>query len=343
MRAAVPRGVAGLARGVAVRHGAFHAHSDAGCPARGGPHRMSQLIPVTEYGPLDGGNFEYHCAEGGLLIHLLSDVGRKRRNNEDSCIVCLPKDAALAESHGRLFAVADGMGGASAGEYASRMALQILVRTYFNSPCESVPLALKAALETANGRLFEEAELNPVYAGMGTTVSAAVLLGDWLYIAHVGDSRLYVLRDRAGMHQITLDHSLVEEQVRSGLISAAEARNHSLKNLITRAVGIKENVKVDLYSVHLQAGDTVLICSDGLTNMVTDADIANCLSNGNLASGIRDIVERAMMAGGTDNTTAACVRVMEPLARAAYQPGAEEVKISPSGVFGRLKRLLGRN
>jgi protein phosphatase len=177
---------------------------------------------------------------------------------------------------------------------------------------------------------------------MGTTVSAAVLLGDWIYIAHVGDSRLYVLRERSGIHQITLDHSLVEEQVRSGLISPAEARNHSLKNLITRAVGIKENVKVDLYAVQLGQGDTVLICSDGLTNMVTDAEITGCLANGNLASGIRDMVERAMMAGGTDNTTAVCIRVMDPLPRVPYHLGAEEVKISSSGVFGRLKRLLGR-
>lgn len=301
---------------------------------------MSNLIPTTEYGPLDGGNFEYSWSGKGVEIHLLSDVGRKRRNNEDSCILCAPQDADVLDSHGLLFAVADGMGGASAGEYASRMALQVLVRTYFNTPCESAPLALQDALEAANGRLFEEAELNPVYAGMGTTVCAAVLLGDWVYIAHVGDSRLYLLRERSGIHQITLDHSLVEEQVRSGLISPAEARNHSLKNLITRAVGIKETVKVDLYALHVQQGDTLLICSDGLTNMVTDLEIAACLSNGNLVTGTRDVVERALMAGGTDNTTAITLRVTAPPARTTYQDGAEEVRIATSGFFSRLKRFF---
>jgi protein phosphatase len=301
---------------------------------------MSSLIPLTEYGPLDGGNFEYHWSGRGVDIHLLSDVGRKRRNNEDSCILCAPQKEDVASSHGVLFAVADGMGGASAGEYASRMALQVLVRTYFNNDCESAPLALQEALQIANGRLFEEAELNPVYAGMGTTVCAAVLLGDWVYIAHVGDSRLYLLRERSGIHQVTLDHSLVEEQVRSGLISPAEARNHSLKNLITRAVGIKETVKVDLYALHVQQGDTLLICSDGLTNMITDPEIASCLANGNLVEGTRNMVERALMAGGTDNTTAITLRLNETPPRSIFQDGAEEVRIASSGFFGRLKRLF---
>ena len=117
---------------------------------------------------------------------------------------------------------------------------------------------------------------------MGTTVSAVILIGDWAYVAHVGDSRVYLLRERSGVHQITRDHSLVAEQVRSGLISDAEARNHSLRNLITRAVGIKENVKIDLFAVRLRRGDTLLLCSDGLCSTVPDAEMGQHLATGDL-------------------------------------------------------------
>ena len=258
-----------------------------------------------------------------------TDTGRVRKGNED---------AFLAVDG--LFAVADGMGGASAGEYASRMALHTLNSAYFKGPAQPIPTALRAAVESANEKIFEESENNPEYSGMGTTVSAVVVQGDWAYIAQVGDSRVYLLRERSGIHQLTHDHSLVAEQVRSGLISEEEARNHALKNLITRAVGIKESVRVDLFAIHLKPQDTLLICSDGLCNMVSDSDIAAALALGDLKYCTRKLVEQALEGGGIDNITAVTLRVTSPPPRREMQPGAEEVELSSTGLLGRLRKLF---
>ena len=275
-----------------------------------------------------------------MQVHLLSDVGKRRKNNEDSCLFCAPQENDCRYTHGMLCAVADGMGGASAGEYASRMALQVLAKTYFDNPADNIPTALHRALETANLQVFEEAEINPIYSGMGTTVSALVIHGDWAYIVQVGDSRVYLLRERSGIHQLTEDHSLVAEQVRNGLISEAEARTHSLKNLITRAVGIKESVKIDSFAVQLRRGDTLLLCSDGLSNLVTDEEIAQLLSHGDLNIGTRQLIEHALDGGGTDNITALTVRITETLRSTQQQQGAKEVNISASGFFQKLRSLF---
>lgn len=298
------------------------------------------LIPRTEYGPLDGRNFEHGWRGPYLQSHLLSDVGKKREKNEDSCIMCVPEPAELASDRGMLFAVADGMGGASAGEHASRMALHLLCNTYFKGQPQPVPIGMRTAVEAANEKIFEESEENPEYSGMGTTVSAVVVLGDWAYIAQVGDSRVYLLRERSGIHQLTHDHSLVAEQVRSGLISEEEARNHALKNLITRAVGIKETVRVDLFAVHLKLQDTLLLCSDGLCNMVSDSEIAAALALGDLKYCTRKLVEQALEAGGTDNITAVTLRVTGPPPKRDLHQGAEEVELNATGLLGRLRKLF---
>lgn len=271
---------------------------------------------------------------------MLSDVGKKREKNEDSCLLCIPEPASLADERGLLFAVADGMGGASAGEHASRMALHTMSTTYFRGPAQPVPMGMRTAVETANELIFEESENNPEYSGMGTTVSSIVVLGDWAYIAQVGDSRVYLLRERSGIHQLTHDHSLVAEQVRSGLISEEEARNHALKNLITRAVGIKDTVRVDLFAVQLRPEDTLLLCSDGLCNMVSDSEIAAALALGDLKYCTRKLVEQALEGGGTDNITAVTLRVTGTPPRREMQQGAEEIELSGSGLLGRLRRLF---
>lgn len=301
---------------------------------------MSDLRPITEYGPLDGGNYEFGWQGEQIQMHLLSDVGKKREKNEDSCLMCIPEPRGLAEKRGLMIAVADGMGGASAGEYASRMALQQLREDYFANHDDPIPKALESALVHANDKVFEEAEVNPVYSGMGTTVSACILMGGWLYIAQVGDSRVYLLREHLGIHQLTNDHSLVAEQVRHGLISEEEARNHSLKNLITRAVGIKESVSVDLYKVQLEHHDTVLICSDGLSNMVSDEEMARTLSMVDLRAGTRSIVDQALEAGGTDNITALTIRMLGVPKATASESGGEMIEPGQTGIFGRLRRLF---
>lgn len=296
-------------------------------------------IPMTEYGPTEGGNFEYSWQGEYLQAFLISDVGKKRKNNEDACLLCVPEDAALAGRRGLLFAVGDGMGGASAGEFASRMALRQTNNAYYLSDTPSAPDALREAVESANLKVFEESELNPLLSGMGTTVSALVARGEWTYIAHVGDSRVYLLRGMR-LYQITHDHSLVAEQMRCGLLTEEEARNHSMKNLITRAVGIKNEVKVDMYAMHIQRGDTILICSDGLSNMVPDAQIAAALAGNDLKKAAAILIDEALDEGGADNITAALLRVADRPPKCDLEEGADEVQFPTPGIITKLRRFF---
>lgn len=297
-------------------------------------------IPLTLSGPADGMNCEHEWAGECLGAHLISDVGKKREHNEDSCILCVPEDPALCQEHGLLFAVADGMGGASAGERASRLALEIIAGEYYTGPAGTIPNQLREAIETANLSVFEEAAANVDRHGMGTTVSAMVIRGTCAYIAQVGDSRVYVERDKAGLLQITRDHSLVAEQVRNGFISEEEAQSHSLKNLITRAVGIKNNVKVDLFAFHIEQGDTFLICSDGLCGLVGDKEIVSILQMENLQGAARTLVGRALDEGGSDNITALLVRVVEAPSDDKVDAGAEEVSFPHRNLLYRFWKSL---
>ncbi|GMW00467.1 MAG: hypothetical protein AMXMBFR84_16040 [Candidatus Hydrogenedentota bacterium] len=298
-------------------------------------------ISLTQAGPESGGNFEFHWAGDYIECHLLSDVGKKRGHNEDGCVVCAPEESRIATDKGYLFAVADGMGGVSGGEFASRLALQTLIDEYYSRQTSSIPIRLKEAVEQANRRIFEEAENHPEYYGMGTTISALLVHGENAYIAQVGDSRVYLLRPDSAIWQITDDHSLVAEQVRNGYISEEEARNHSLKNLITRAVGTKEAVKVDLFTTKLRKGDRLLICSDGLSNVVDDAQMTKSLSGNSLQGGARMLVGRALEAGGPDNITAVVLEVTNLPPKTRLNEGATAVSGVSTGFFGKFRKLFG--
>lgn len=302
---------------------------------------LHEYIPMTESGPHESGRYEFAWQGRFLRAFFTSDVGLKRKNNEDSCLLCIPEDAALAGRRGFLFAVADGMGGASAGEFASRMALRHTVAAYYKSDARHTPDALRAAVEDANLKVFEESEINPLLSGMGTTISVLVILGEWAYIAHVGDSRVYLLRNGGPLCQVTHDHSLVAEQMRCGLLTEEEARNHSLKNLITRAIGIKSEVKVDLYAVHVQKGDHFVMCSDGLSNMVKDEDIGLAMHKSDLCDAGRVLVETALDEGGSDNITAALLNVIDRPPKSELEPGIEEFPVPASGIMTRIRRIFG--
>lgn len=312
-----------------------------GAEGRRAENRETVPMTVTRCGPDAGGNFEFHWSNGYLDAHYISDVGRKRQHNEDACIFCAPEDLRAAVDRGVLFAIADGMGGASAGERASHLALKIIGEEFYSGENGVLPERLRNAIERANARVFTEAEDNPAYHGMGTTISALLVAKDCAYIGQVGDSRVYISRNGLALHQVTEDHSLVAEQLRSGLINEEEARNHSMKNLITRAVGIKEAVQVDLYSLQLKKGDTLLICSDGLSNLVDDEDIADSLRMDNLQAAARVLVGKALEAGGSDNISVALVRVMQTLPHAELQEGGEVVTLSAGSLLKRLRRRLG--
>lgn len=297
-------------------------------------------IPFTKGGPDHGADFEYHWKGPYLEAHFLSDVGKKRDHNEDSCLLCAPEDQQLVRTRGVLFAVADGMGGASAGEFASKLALQCFSEQLFSGPDGDLPEKLRQAVEYANEQVHEEAEGNPDYYGMGTTLSAMTVVGNCAYIAHVGDSRIYIYRNGMKLYQVTSDHSLVAEQLRGGFITEEEARHHSMKNLITRAIGIKDTVKTDLLGFYIQQGDTILICSDGLSNMVKDAEIQASLNVESLNGAARVLVGRALENGGTDNISVGVIRVTDHPPSETLAPGVVEAVVPKPGFLGRLKRLM---
>ncbi|HDP33748.1 MAG TPA: Stp1/IreP family PP2C-type Ser/Thr phosphatase [Candidatus Hydrogenedentes bacterium] len=297
--------------------------------------------PEARLGPLDGHNFETAWSGPFLDIQVITDVGKKRQNNEDSCLLFVPESESMRDSRGVLVAVADGMGGASAGEYASRTALQCLVKKFYDKNLHTlVPNALKLSVECANEYVFDEAEANPDYAGMGTTISALTILGNWAYMAQVGDSRIYLKRASQPLKQLTNDHSLVAEQIRSGLINEEDARNHTLKNLITRAVGIKEDINVDLFALQLQVGDVLLLCSDGLSNMVSPEDINLYLETNDVQQAARDLVQHALAAGGVDNITVIVVRLTAPPPITNYQQGAKTISFEQPGLLTRLRSIF---
>jgi PPM family protein phosphatase len=219
----------------------------------------------------------------------VSDPGRRRRRNEDAYVVQPP-----------LFAVADGMGGAQAGEIASRIAASVLR----DARAESGKDAVSELIQEANRRVYEAAAGDEARAGMGTTMTAALVEGGTVRIGHVGDSRAYRVRDGV-LEQLTEDHSLVAELVRSGRLSPEEAGVHPQRSVITRVLGTDPEVDVDTFEVEAQPGDVFMICSDGLTSMVDDRTILDVVeqSRADLGQTARGLVDAANRGGGEDNIT----------------------------------------
>ena len=209
-----------------------------------------------------------------------------------------------------LFVVADGMGGHQAGDYASKCTVEVMIKEIAKSEGEDIERVLVKAIKAANREIIKEASGDEHLKGMGTTVVAATVKEQMLYFANVGDSRLYLINDK--IRQLSKDHSLVEEMVRLGGIKAEEARNHPDKNIITRAIGVKENVEPDIYEYRLKKGDIILMCTDGLSNMVEDEDMFNIVKGSrDVVEAVQMLIEKANSNGGRDNIG---VIVAEPLA-----------------------------
>lgn len=245
-----------------------------------------------------------------------TDVGLKREDNEDSFLV----EPSLG-----LFMVADGMGGHAGGGTASRMAVSqvrdailaarrgggIFDRSAAEVESSRVFDFLAGVISATSARIFEESNRRPELSGMGTTLTLLLIHGRRGYVAHVGDSRLYRLRDGA-FQQITEDHSLVNEQVKAGFITAVEAQQSRFRNIITRSVGFESEVTPDTLSLELQDGDVFLLCSDGLSGMVGDERMEAELRAGRLADSPARMIGLAKRNGGDDNITLAVVRVRLP-------------------------------
>lgn len=231
----------------------------------------------------------------------ITDVGLVRQGNEDSLCVC--GDIGL-------FAVADGMGGHQAGEVASQVALQIIEKEVRDNLAAGEPGPVLAnAFEQANRHVYQLSSGHAELRGMGTTVTACLIAGERLIIAHVGDSRLYLLRDRQ-ISQITEDHSLVQELVRQGGITEAEALTHPQRNVLTKALGTSPLVEVDLVTVNHQSQDRFLICSDGLSNQINPEELKTILAGyPDLTVCLRTLLNLALERGGNDNITMILVEI----------------------------------
>lgn len=241
----------------------------------------------------------------------MTDIGRKREINQDYVFATDEMIGNLPN----LLVVADGMGGHRAGDFASRFTVEVLAEEVQNSKETHPEQILGNAIQTANERLMEEAAKDSRLEGMGTTLVAATILDHVLYFANVGDSRLYLINKE--IRQLSKDHSMVEEMVRLGGLTEEEAKHHPDKNIITRAMGVKDKVEPDFFEYRLKGGDTILMCSDGLTNMVDDDEIFQIVKSArDIVEAVETLIQRANENGGSDN-----------IGIVLAQPYADEVSI----------------
>jgi serine/threonine protein phosphatase PrpC len=243
----------------------------------------------------------------------LTDVGQTRKHNEDCAAIKIPGHELL-RTKGALYLVADGMGGYQAGEVASQRAAEEIIDTYYADPHTDIAASLNRAMRKANATVHETAQSDLHLVGMGTTAVVAAVRGPEVHVANVGDSRAYLLR-RGKLTQITHDHSFVQDQVDAGIITPEQARTHQQRNVITRALGHKPQVEVDTFEGQLEVGDTLLLCSDGLTGPLRDEEVAAILQQHTPHEAIVHLIGRANQRGGPDNISVVLVQALP------YQPG----------------------
>ena len=235
----------------------------------------------------------------------ITDIGEKRTVNQDY-VFCEENAIGTLPN---LFIVADGMGGHKAGDYASRFCVEYFTQRIKEDECASPIAVIEAAIKDTNDTLRSVASEQSELEGMGTTFVAATIFDKILYVANVGDSRLYVIGKE--MKQITEDHSLVEAMVKTGELDRDEARVHPNRNIITRAIGANATVEPDFFEVNLEEGNIVLMCSDGLTNMLEDKTIENIIreNTDHLENAAETLVKRANENGGKDNISIIIIKV----------------------------------
>lgn len=233
-----------------------------------------------------------------MRVYFATDVGQKRKMNQDFVFVSESPVGSLPN----LFVVADGMGGHNAGDFASSHAVQTLVEEIRKDTDYNPVKIIRHAIEAANTEILLQAQTSEEYQGMGTTMVVATIVGHYVYVANVGDSRLYLI-DEQSIRQVTHDHSLVQEMVRLGELKVEDARNHPDKNIITRAIGAERTVDIDFFDMKLEPGCFILMCSDGLSNMVEDQKLGEIISQPamNLEERGDLLLREANQNGGKDN------------------------------------------
>lgn len=241
-----------------------------------------------------------------MKYYAMTDVGRRREVNQDYVYATDQPVGPFPN----LLVVADGMGGHKAGDFASKYTVEVVRQELAASKKGKPEAILKKVIQVANQKLIEAASRDVKLEGMGTTLVAATVIGNTLHFANIGDSRLYLINDN--IRQLSKDHSLVEEMVRLGGIKAEDARNHPDKNIITRAMGVKSEAEADFYEFRIKRGDVILMCTDGLSNMVED-DVMFGLVKGSrdIVEAVQMLIDRANGNGGRDNIG---VVLAEPIA-----------------------------
>jgi serine/threonine protein phosphatase PrpC len=245
-----------------------------------------------------------------LRAVLRTDVGLVRSENQDFGMYTTASEEQSSHTGGRLLIVADGMGGHRGGATASRLAAETVKAQYLGSETADVPQALKESLIRANARIYSEAQANPELRGMGTTTSVLAVRGEQGWIAHVGDSRIYRVRDNE-IEQLTDDHSLVATMVREGLLTSAEAETHPRRNVLQRSMGVSEDVEVDVVGpIELRTGDTFILCSDGLHGLVKEPELKE-IALKPIEVAADEFLRKALERGAPDNVTVIVARVEE--------------------------------
>jgi len=261
-----------------------------------------------------------------ISVGAQTDLGRVRENNEDKFVFVEPEETELLAIKGSFYAVADGMGGHASGQIASELALKTIVKTYYADPSDDVPESLKAAFHAANQFINDTAQTVPERNGMGTTCTSVALRDDDLYCVHVGDSRCYLVRD-GEITQFSEDHSWVAEQVKRGALTEQEAEMSPFRNVITRSLGASPELEVDVYQDIVKQDDILVLCSDGLSGYVTNAQILEFVSSWSPSMAALKLIDSANESGGGDNITVVVIAVRD---------------VQKAKDRSRLKRLLGK-
>lgn len=244
-----------------------------------------------------------------LRAALRSDVGLVRSENQDFGTYTTQDEERASAPGGRLLIVADGMGGHRGGATASRLAAETVKAQYLGSETRDIPTALRQSLSRANARIFSEAQSNPDLRGMGTTTSVLAVRNGLGWLAHVGDSRIYMVRD-GGIKQLTEDHSLVATMVREGLLTTQEAETHPRRNVLQRSMGVAEDVEIDVRGpIELREGDIFILCSDGLHGVVKEEELKEVATGQPIEAAADEFVRRALERGAPDNVTVIVARV----------------------------------
>ena len=270
---------------------------------------------------------------------LRTDTGLVRSENQDCGALTTAAEEHVSHPGGRLMIVADGMGGHRGGATASRLAAETVKKQYLDSETTDIPTALRASLLRANARIYSEAQSTPELRGMGTTTSVLAVREGEGWLAHVGDSRIYMVRGDE-IKQLTDDHSLVATMVREGLLTAAEAETHPRRNVLQRSMGVAEDVEIDVKGpIELQEGDTFILCSDGLHGVVKEEEIKDVVEGMPIDAAADEFLRRALARGAPDNVTVIVARVEIDDGRGPEPEKLEEtMKLEPVDLYDETVR-----